>query len=151
MKNIERVIILILLSISLSANDSFYTTGEVSKCKMIDEDERSSKFICPAPEGYKFKIIDSGGPMLQFSIEKGDMSYEIFSNQEAKVIEWRTDNKKNVIGVIVRVFEYVDMTNLASSKSSSALNIISLVSEPKLIKTTKSNLDARKILDKYQE
>lgn len=86
---------------------------------------------------------------LQFSVEKAEQSYEMFSNQEAKVVEWRLDDKKNVVGLIVRVHEYVETADLTNSKSTSKLNVISLVNEPIFLKTTKSNSEARTIIDNY--
>lgn len=148
MKKITYLVYLLFI-INIFANDSFYTSAKITDCTVLEEDERSAEYICPSPKGYLFKVLDTGGPMIQFSVEKAQQSYDLFSSKEAKVVEWRLDNEKNVIGLIIRISEYVETVNLSNSKSTSKLYVISLVDEPILLKTTKSNSEARKIVDQY--
>jgi hypothetical protein len=149
-KNIEIIYILyLLITVNIFANDSVYTVAKTTECKLLEEDDRSAEYLCSSAKGYKFKVLDTGGPLIEFSVEKAEQSYNMFSNQEAKVVEWRLDDKKNAIGLIVRVYEYVETADLTNSKSTSKLNVISLVNEPMLLKTTKSNSEARTIIDNY--
>lgn len=136
---------IILLSITSLANDSFYT--QTKDEKIISKDEQSVVVLLESPTDYNVSISDCGGFMMQLSI--GD--YSFYTAQIPKVIEWRVDNKKKIIGAIVRSYEPVwnkEKGDFEQGKYTSILNVLSFEDEIVLLGKVSDNVKARELLDK---
>jgi hypothetical protein len=138
-------LIIITLSRIALANDSFYT--QTKNEKVIYQDENSVQVLVESPTDYNVTISDCGGFIMQLSI--GD--YALQTGQIPKVIEWRIDNKKKIIGVIVRTYEPVwneEKGDFEQGKYTSILNVLSFENEIVLLGKVSGNIEARALIDK---
>ena len=141
----KKLLILLICWITLSnANDSFYT--QTKDEKTISEDEQGIEVLLNSTAEYNVTVGDCGGFMMQLSIG----GYTLNTSQIPKVIEWRMDNKKKIIGAIVRTYEPIwnEKTGTFEGKYSSVLNVLSFKDEIELLGKTSSNVEARQLLDK---
>jgi hypothetical protein len=114
---IQRTIFATLMLFSLSslgsADKIIYTKTDNLSCKISYSDENSSEQICPAPAGWKIKIIDSGAltwhelrnERHKFNTLNSIISikdFETFPHIAGDKIEWHILNNK-VTGVIFRM------------------------------------------------
>ncbi|MEI6707630.1 MAG: hypothetical protein WCK96_10905 [Methylococcales bacterium] len=119
MKNIFRLLAFMLFSVSFKvwAMESAYTSLEEKSCKILEShDNEAGGFIssCPSHDGYQIQIV--GGDARSWLIilknkrpiydSQTDISMHAtgnFATIDSKVLEWRYDNAKKLIGLIVRV------------------------------------------------
>ena len=129
--------IIAFLSISLIANDSFYT--KTTKTRTLLSNTHGVKNALKSPKKYKVYHIMTDGAYQQI-----DIANNIFYTAKLpNVIEWRIDNHKNIIGFIVRTYDI-------ENPSKSILNIVKLNgSKSKVLGTTSRNKTARKMIDNY--
>jgi hypothetical protein len=140
-----KTLLLILLTITALANDSTYT--KTNQTTVIYEDERSVEMQLEAPLDFNVTVFDTGGRMFQLSIE----GYALNTATLPKVIEWRLNEKKEVLGVIIRVYTPIYDEKKAFSKAqySSELQVLVFEDEPMLLGTTTDNVKARALIDGY--
>ena len=127
-----------------SENDSFYT--QTKEEKVISEGEQGVEVLLNSPDDYNVTVGDCGGFMMQLVIN----DYVLQTAQIPDLIEWRMDNKKKIIGAIVRTYELIwdEKTGIFEGKYSSVLNVLSFKDEVELLGKTSSNVEARQLLDK---
>jgi len=103
------------------ANESKYTTLETKQCRMLEDSAND-----PNAEGDYFSMLCPGRESYSVTVEGGDLRSTLvlkrgnteiynmwsdlfkqpvgqFPNVSGKVLEWRYDDKKNLLGLIVRV------------------------------------------------
>lgn len=142
----KKLLILLTLWTTLAnANDSFYTQ---TKDEKVIEDDNAICALLKSPNDYNVTVCDCGGGfMMQLVIN----DYTLQTAKLPKVIEWRINNKKKIIGAIVRTYEPVwneKKEDFEEGKYSSVLSVLSFKSEIKFLGKTSSNAEARLLLDK---
>jgi hypothetical protein len=119
MKNFFRLLIFILFGISFNvwAVESAYTSLEEKSCKTLEShDDEAGGFIasCPGHAGYQIQIaggddrswlivLKNKRPIYDSMTDISEHAAGDFANIYGKVLEWRYDNAKKLIGLIVRV------------------------------------------------
>lgn len=112
---------LAVLSFTAQANDSAYTPLEEKSCKMLESSEKNPKaeidyftMACPGRDAYEVKVVGGDTRSWLLLSKNGQEIYDSMNDISAnakgsfpyisgKVLEWRYDNAKALIGLIVRV------------------------------------------------
>jgi len=129
--------IIAFFSISLIANDSFYT--KTKKVRTVISNAHGTKTLLKSPKKYNVYQIMTDGSYQQIDIANTIFYTAKFPN----VVEWRVDNHKNIIGYIVRTYDI-------ENPSKSILNVVKINgSKSKVLGTTSRNKQARKMIDNY--
>ena len=138
----KKILWVLCIALNLTANDSFYTS---TKEEVIRETEHGVEVKLKSPEGYEVIISDAGCMFMQLEVA----GYLFDTAQIPKVIEWRIDKKKKIIGAIVRTYTpiYDELKAFSEYKYSSQLNVLKFAKEVELVGVTSNNEDARRLLD----
>jgi len=142
----KTILILAICTNTLFSNDSFYTPTKDKQ--VIHHDEGYVEVLIESPADYNVSIGDCGGFTMQLSIN----GYSLQTAQIPKAIEWRMNEKKKIIGAIVRTYMPIfdsKKDDFIKDKYSSVLNILFFKDEPILLGTRVSNREARELIDGY--
>jgi len=142
----KMTLILCFFANTLFSNDSFYTP--TTDKQVIHHDEGYVEVLLESPADYNVSIGDCGGFTMQLSIN----GYSLQTAQIPNVIEWRMNEKKKIIGAIVRTYMPIfdsKKDDFIKDKYSSVLNILFFKDEPILLGTKVSNSEARELIDGY--
>ena len=139
----------LLFQSMLLANSSSYTSLDPKKCDLVYQNNHSNEYACHGPEGYSLHVLDGGGMQLQFDIKRFNESLSVWSADEPKVVEYRYDKDKKVIGLIIRIYHYLNAENFDTEHTGSQLYVYSFKQGIKLLGKTSNNKKARDLLDTY--
>ena len=140
------ILILAILVSTLFSNESIYTP--TTEKQVISSNNSYIQVLLESPADYNVTIGDCGGFMMQLAIN----NYTLQTSQIPKVIEWRMNEKKKIIGTIVRTYMPVYNEKNGSfekDKYTSVLNVLFFKDEPIFLGTRVSNLEARELIDEY--
>jgi len=142
----KTVLILTILASTLFSNDSIYTP--TTEKKVLPSNDGYTQVLLESPTDYNVTIGGCGGFMMQLTID----DYLLHTVKVPKVIEWRMNKKKKIIGAIVRT--YMPIFNerngsMEEDKYNSILNVLFFKDEPILLGTKVSNREARELIDSY--
>jgi hypothetical protein len=142
----KTLLILAIFANTLFSNDSFYTP--TTDKQVIHHDEGYVEVLVESPTDYNVSIGDCGGFTMQLSIN----GYSLQTVQIPTVIEWRMNEKKKIIGAIVRTYMPIfdsKRDDFIKDKYSSVFNVLFFEDEPILLGTRVSNHEARELIDDY--
>ena len=143
----KQLFIFYLLTNMLFANESIYTS--TSKTKVLPSNpDGYSIVLLKSPANYTVRVGSCGGFMMQLDIN----GYTLQTKQIPKVIEWRIDDNKKIIGVIVRTYMPIldpKTDDFKKNQYTSSLNVLVFKDKPILLGTRKNNTLARELIDKY--
>ena len=143
----KTALILTILVNTLFSNDSFYTPT-TDKQVIHHDEEAYVEVLLESPADYNVTIGDAGCFTMQLAIN----DYILQTAQIPKIIEWRMNNKKKIIGAIVRTYMPIfdsKKDDFIKDKYSSVLNVLFFKDEPILLGTRVSNSEARELIDGY--
>ena len=162
------IFFLLFSSQVFAENQSIYTSVNLKDCKkvnilvadrIIDSEKGEYIFLCDAPKNYNLFLIDDGTRswyILQkdnylTSFESDIVYKEIGNFPNVAVndkVEWRLNEKNEVIGFIFRVYFQAYDSKSKKPVSKSKLYVIDLTTNrPKKLDIADDNLIARKIID----
>lgn len=162
--NIKWILAVLLLTVisTASANESKYTTLEIKQCRMLEDSANNPNaegdyfsMLCPGRESYSV-TVEGGDLRSTLVLKKGETEvYNMWSdlfkqpvgqfpNVSGKVLEWRYDAQKKLLGLIVRV----NGSDADTQKTISRLFVIRHV-EGKfcLVSSEATNEAAQRVLD----
>jgi len=143
----KMALVLCFFANTLFSNDSFYTP--TTEKKVIHHDEEAYvEVLLESPADYNVTIGDAGCFTMQLAIN----NYRLQTAQIPNVIEWRMNEKKKIIGAIVRTYMPIfdsKKDDFIKDKYSSVLNVLFFNDEPILLGTRVSNREARELIDDY--
>jgi len=142
----KTVLILTILASTLFSNDSIYTP--TTEKKVLPSNDGYTQVLLESPTDYNVTIGGCGGFMMQLTID----DYLLHTVKVPKVIEWRMNEKKKIIGAIVRTYMPIfdsKRDDFIKDKYSSVLNVLFFNDEPILLGTKVSNREARELIDSY--
>lgn len=104
------------LSFAAQASDSAYTPLADQYCKMVESNAQEDYFSmsCQGRDGYEVKVSGGDSRSWLVLLKNGQPVYDSMNDVNAnvkgqfpyiagKVLEWRYDNAKALVGLIVRV------------------------------------------------
>jgi hypothetical protein len=142
----KTLLILAIFTSTLFSNDSIYTP--TTEKKVMPSTDGYTQVLLESPTDYNVSIGGCGGFMMQLTIN----NYTFQTAQIPNVIEWRINEKKKIIGAIVRTYMPVfneENSSIEEDKYDSVLNVLFFKDKPILLGTRVGNREARELIDGY--
>jgi len=142
----KTILILAITASTLFSNESIYTP--TTEKKVMPSNDGYTQVLLESPTDYNVTIGGCGGFMMQLTIE----DYQLNTVKVPKVIEWRMNDEKKIIGAIVRTYMPVfneGNSSMEEDKYNSVLNVLFFKDKPILLGTKVSNREARELIDGY--